>query len=377
MVKEIIKENRKPIIIIVISGLCLICGYYAIGNLGLLKGYFTTFVNLIMAFIIGYCFAFLAMPVRRLMEKSLSKMNNKKTLRIISSVVALSFVIVFFVIMFAVIGPQLWESLKTLTSYIPKYVDFLTTLYNDIITRFPELINVWEFNLANVDGIINWGKEFIISLIPSVIGFSSNIIITLFNFLVAFVIAFYIIYDKEHINLQIKKLLYSLIKKEKVDYLIHVSNVSSGMFNNFIIGKAIDSTIIGILAYVCMLIFGFPFPVLISFIIGITNMIPVFGPFIGAVPGVIIIFIINPMQAVWFALFVLALQQFDGNILGPRILGDTLGLSSLWIMFAIIVAGGLFGVPGMFFGVPIFATIYFLTKEFVNEQLKKKNIELK
>ena len=151
---------------------------------------------------------------------------------------------------------------------------------------------------------------------------------------------------------------------------------SCDIFNNFIIGKAIDSNIIGILCYIGTVVFKFPYGILVSVFIGVTNMIPVFGPFIGGIPGTLIMFMIDPWLALWFALFVFALQQFDGNFLGPLILGDKLGIPTIGILFSVCIGGGLFGVAGMFIGVPCFAVIYQAIREYINIRLEKKELSL-
>ena len=148
------------------------------------------------------------------------------------------------------------------------------------------------------------------------------------------------------------------------------------MFNSFVYGKALDSLIIGIICAICTGLMKMPYAVLISFVIGITNMIPVFGPFIGAIPCIFILLIISPYKALEFSIFVLILQQIDGNIIGPRILGDSLGLPALWIMFAIIIGGATFGIVGMFLGVPIFSVIYYLVSNRVNQALREKRIHI-
>jgi predicted PurR-regulated permease PerM len=199
---------------------------------------------------------------------------------------------------------------------------------------------------------------------------------TLLNILLSIMAGLYMLIDKERLSGYAKKINYALFPKEISEYLHRMVLASGDIFNNFIVGKAIDSLIIGILCYIGSLIFQFPYALLLSVIVGVTNMIPVFGPFIGAVPGIVILFIIHPITALYFALFVFALQQFDGNILGPLILGDKLGLPSIGILFSVCVGGGLFGIIGMFIGVPCFAVIYMAVKEFVNYRLKKKEIDL-
>ncbi|MBR3936215.1 MAG: AI-2E family transporter, partial [Oscillospiraceae bacterium] len=163
-------------------------------------------------------------------------------------------------------------------------------------------------------------------------------------------------------------------KKETAGKLVRIARESDRIFSGFINGKLIDSLIIGILCFIGMSIIGFDFTLLISFIVGVTNVIPFFGPFFGAIPSVLILLMVDPWQALWFAIFVLVLQQLDGNVIGPKILGDNTGLPALWVMFAILVGGGMFGVIGMFVGVPAFAVIYQFTKEYLENRLKKKNL---
>jgi predicted PurR-regulated permease PerM len=188
------------------------------------------------------------------------------------------------------------------------------------------------------------------------------------------IIALYILCDRERFYIQIKKVAYTLFSEPVVKQMRDLAKLSSKMFNSFIVGKIVDSLIIGIICYVGMSLIGFDFALLISFIVGCTNVIPVFGPFIGAVPGFVILLIVNPLDSLWFLVFIFALQQFDGNILGPMILGDSMGIPTLYVMFAILVGGGFFGIPGMFLGVPIFSIIYVVVKASVEKQLEKKQI---
>ena len=199
----------------------------------------------------------------------------------------------------------------------------------------------------------------------------------IFNLLLGIAIAMYVLIDRERFSLQAKKIIYFITNQKTGDYLIDLSRLSSNMIHRFILGKMLDSFIIGVICYVGMLVLGLSYPLLLSVIVGVTNMIPVFGPFIGAIPGALILLLVDPLQALWFILFIILLQQFDGNFLGPRILGDSMGLPSLWIMFAIVVGGGYFGVVGMFLGVPIFAVIYIVSKKIISNKLEKDSIQIK
>jgi len=161
-----------------------------------------------------------------------------------------------------------------------------------------------------------------------------------------------------------------------VKKLISITHTSNRIFTGFISGKILDSLIIGVLCFIGMSIFNLPMAMLVSVIVGVTNVIPYFGPFIGAIPGALIVFLVDPIKAFWFMLFILALQQFDGNILGPYILGDSIGLPAFWVIFAILVFGSIFGVLGMFIGVPTFAVIYSIIKMWIESRLEKKGMPL-
>jgi predicted PurR-regulated permease PerM len=173
---------------------------------------------------------------------------------------------------------------------------------------------------------------------------------------------------------QAKKTIMALCSKEHADDIFEFANYSNMQFGGFINGKIIDSAIIGVLCAILMSIIGLPYTVLVSTIVGITNIIPFFGPFIGAIPGTLIILLESPIQAFYFVILILALQQFDGNILGPKILGETSGLASFWVMFAILVGGGLFGFVGMVLGVPTFAVLYYYSGKLLRKKLKRKNM---
>ena len=195
-----------------------------------------------------------------------------------------------------------------------------------------------------------------------------------FDIVIAIVLSVYIMYSKETLIAQLKKAIYAVFKKETSSNLVRFARESHRIFSGFINGKLIDSLIIGILCFIGMSLIDFEFTMLISFIVGCTNVIPFFGPFLGAIPSVLILLMVDPWQAFWFAIFVFVLQQLDGNVIGPKILGDSTGLPALWVMFAILVGGGIFGIIGMFIGVPAFAVIYKFTKEYLENKLKEKNL---
>jgi predicted PurR-regulated permease PerM len=272
--------------------------------------------------------------------------------------------------------PQLVDSLLKIMDILPNYLEMAENISDELLLK----LNV-DQTLADViasysDDLFSSFMDLASKYLPEIVNYSIIFGSTVLKFLISLIIALYIMIDKERFALQFTKMSYAFLNKPQADELLNLSRVSSNVFNRFIIGKALDSLIIGAFAYLGLTLMNMPFALLLSLIIGVTNMIPVFGPFIGAIPGIFILFIIDPIMVVWFIVFVLILQQIDGNIIGPAILGDSLGLPTLWIMFAIVVGGGFYGVLGMFFGVPVFGVIYFYIKRATERRLIKKNILL-
>lgn len=197
------------------------------------------------------------------------------------------------------------------------------------------------------------------------------------NLVIGLIISIYLLASKERFVSQGKKLLYAFWDTRQANVIMEDFRLIDSTFGGFISGKILDSAIIGVLCFVVVSIMKMPYPMLISVIVGVTNIIPFFGPFIGAVPCALLILMVNPMQCLYFIIFIWILQQFDGNFLGPKILGDSTGLSGFWIIFSITIFSGLMGVPGMILGVPIFAVFYALIKRYVNRSLQKRACPIK
>ena len=196
------------------------------------------------------------------------------------------------------------------------------------------------------------------------------------DFILGMFIAAYLLIAKKRLIAQAKKILYSVTKLPVANYILYECRYIQEVFGGFIRGKLLDSLIVGVICFVCCTLFRFPYPIVISVIVGVTNIIPFFGPFVGAIPSALLILLSSPLKCLYFVIFVIALQQFDGNFLGPKILGNSTGLSSFWVLFSIMLFGGLFGFVGMVIGVPLFAVIYSLVDAFVNHRLSKKAMSL-
>jgi len=278
--------------------------------------------------------------------------------------------------------PRLYESLETLANSLPNYFE---SARNRIIQFFPdgseaETIALNIFNSA-VTFVNSWfNGEFLSDLSSVLISISTglfSVVKELLNIAIGFIVAIYVLVSKEKFSAQGKKVIYSILNIKQANTIIHGFYNANRIFSGFISGKILDSLIIGVLCYIILTIFQMPYKELVSVIVGVTNVIPFFGPFIGAIPSAFLILLIDPMKCLTFIIIILVLQQFDGNILGPKILGDVTGLGSFWVICAILVGGGLFGFVGMLVGVPVFAIIYMSVKGWVERSLKKKGISSK
>ena len=197
----------------------------------------------------------------------------------------------------------------------------------------------------------------------------------MYNWLIGLIVSIYMLAGRDKLIRQLKKLVSACVPKRFLGKVMEVAALTNGTFGKFIIGRIIDSSIILVLCFVCMTIFQMPYALLISVIVGVTNVIPIFGPFIGAIPSAFILLMVDPIKGLWFIVFIIVLQQIDGNIIGPRVVGNSIGLSGIWVMFGVIVGGGQLGVVGMLIGVPVLAVLYTVLGSWVNKRLKKKEEE--
>ena len=219
--------------------------------------------------------------------------------------------------------------------------------------------------------------SFVNNAIPNIVAVLTTTISTIFNFIMGIVIAIYVLVDREGFAKSYSRIFKSILTPKAYQNSMTFFDVSIQKFSQFFSGKLLDSLIIGIICFICMVVLRLNYSILISVFVGVCNIIPFFVLFIGAIPSALILLIDNPTSALIFLIMIIILQQIDGNLIGPRILGDSVGLSSIWIMFALIVGGGYFGFAGMLLGVPIFAIIYFIVKYFINEELDKIEIKNK
>ncbi len=364
--------------------------YYILFHSSNLSARVGAFVGIAMPVIDGLILAYLLTPILNKIEGKIIKPlyikaklpmtpKTKRRIRGFSILVTVIFVLIILYEFLGLVIPEVIISIQSIILQFPVYINNLTNWALNLIKDNPELeetVNgliqqyspkILDFLNTNVLPHIN---DIIKTLSLSVIG----VFKALWNFIIGFVISIYLIGSKERFAGQAKKIAYAFFGRKAGNEVIGDFRFIHSTFIGFIGGKIVDSIIIGIICFICTSIIGTPYAILVSVIVGVTNVIPFFGPWIGGIPSALLVLMVDPRQALYFVILILVIQQFDGNILGPKILGESTGLSSFWVIFSITIFGGLFGVLGMVVGVPIFAVFYAGVKSVVNRMLVKNNL---
>lgn len=338
-------------------------------------------IGILMPFIIGGLIAFVLNPaVARFYQffKNTCHIKNITLCKVLSILISYALVIgIISITLFGVI-PQIISSITDLINFIPTGVQQIYHFFDTIEERFPSIdMEVLRTTINNaIPNFISYVKDLATNMIPALYTVFMSTFKWVLNLVIAIIVSVYMLADKKPLVNSCKAIIYAFVPVKYIELVLEISAEANMLFSGFIVGKAIDSTIIGIICFVLMSILQLPYAVLISVFVGITNMIPYFGPFIGAVPGAIIMLFFSPVKFIIFIIMIFALQQFDGLILGPKILGDSTGLKPLWIIFAITIGGSIAGVLGMFLGVPVVAFIRYLANRLINHQLKKRKNSL-
>lgn len=331
------------------------------------------FTGVLSPFIVGFAIAYLLNTPMCFFERKLFANSKFKRGLSILLVYVLAFAVV--AILLGLIIPQVVQSVKDLASNMQSYLDGLNLLVQDLTEQFDLDSEGINTALGDFQSMMSNISTKVAQALPQIVdvGFAiGNGVITSITALISSV---YMLAGKGRLVPQLKRLLYAILPKRRSDRLLQICSHANQVFVGFINGKIIDSAIIGVLCFILCAIFRIPYPMLVSVTVGVTNVIPFFGPIIGAIPCLFILVIVDPWAALRFFVLVIGLQQFDGNILGPKILGDSTGLSAIWVLISIVTCGGLFGFPGMILGVPTFAVLYALVREWVNNRLRAKKID--
>ena len=353
-----------------------------------LPGFFTVLASIgkiLSPLISGVVIAFLLNPLvnfvdcrfRPLLQKKLKAQTAKNLSRTAGIVMALIVAGILVYGFFAMLLPQLYESVMSIVDNAGTYFNSIETWATNVLEDNPDIQGYVDKGLEQLRGFIeNWVKTTFLSDMSKLVTTVSTSVIavvkSLTNFIIGLVASIYMLWSKDTFRAQTKKIMVATMRPSAADRLLALGRNAYRIFNGFIIGKLIDSAIIGVLCYIGCEILKMPFTALVATIVGITNIIPFFGPIIGAVPSAFLILLVDPLKAFYFVIFVIVLQQLDGNVIGPKILGNTVGISGFWVLASITIAASIFGFAGMLLGVPVFALIYVLISDGVNARLRKK-----
>ena len=386
-------KHARLMLMIFIVGALLIIFNQIVGNYESFSEGVGTIKTIISPFIYGFVMAYLLSPIYNVTVRGLYKLlgkyfKNKQRLfsfcKLVASIVAVVCLIGAVAGLIALIVPQVIESLTGILKSLPQRLTQLSALFNDITSKMDNkrlAMKMSEIYAQVQTNLIELAQTKLLPGMGAFVGqVSTQVLLTLktmMNVMIGVMACVYMLNSKERFQGQFKKVILATLPKEKAEAIFDFAKFTNRTFGGFINGKIIDSIIIGIICFILMKIFGFPYPILISAIIGITNVIPFFGPFIGAIPAAIIILLVSPIHALYFLILIFILQQVDGNIIGPAILGNTTGIASFWVLFSIVIGGGLFGFIGMVLGVPVFAIIYYYFSRSINKRLEAKGLEFR
>lgn len=365
----------------------LILLFFAIYRWEDIFGFICKLVSILTPFIYGLAIAYLLNPVVRFFEnkvyskllkkiKNKKKKDRKKIARVLSLCTSTIIFVGLLVTSISFLIPEMLKSIEMFVTNINIYLNNSKELLINLFGGSEAITDFINDNYASLAEFFNnlFNQQMFDNLIETL----GNSILGTFKFLsnliIGYIIAIYILVDKEKFKAQSKKLLYTVLDNDRVNIILENTRYTDKVFGNFFSGQLIDALIVGILCFIVMMIFQMPYPLIVAVIVGITNIIPYFGPFIGAIPSAFLIFLVDPGKSLIFLIFIFILQQIDGNILAPKILGSKTGLSSFWVLFSLLIFGGLFGIVGMILGVPLFSILYSFINGVLKRKLKTKNL---
>jgi len=394
--KEMTDKTFKNYFFLITFGICLLV---ALLNIKYLVGYFGLFVNIITPVLIGLGIAFiLNIPMSFIEMHFLGFMNRFKTKerrfkikerrfkskknrdlnkgkRMISITLTFIFVIGILAGLITFVIPQVSESVDTLMVKLPGYVDSFNSLIDDILAFFNLPETLWSDITIEWDALMEQFGNLLLSSVPEIFNVTKNITVGFFNVIMGIVISIYLLADKENLLTLKDKLIYAYIRKDQADFIQDVSTTANQVFHGFIAGQITEAFILGTLCTVGLAILQIPYALLIGVLVGMTSVIPVFGAFLGAVPSAFILLVVNPLYCLIFVVYIITLQQVESNVIYPRVVGGSIGLSGLWVLVGMIIGGSIFGFLGIILGIPSFAVFYAVFRKITNERIEKMIIE--
>lgn len=363
--------------------------YFALLRLDSITNAVSMVIDVLKPILYGMVIAYLLNPIVKQvdrilvprLEKYMQKNRAKKCSRGIGVILSLVFLFALITALCNMLIPELVKSIRDLIITLPGQLNNVVDWFNHLQASDTAMGILMRNALEEgTTTLQNWLRT---DLMPQVNTIMSNLTVgvlnilnEVLNFLIGLIVSVYLLFSKEQYSAQCKKMTYAFLKTNHANMLLHLTKKSNEIFGGFIIGKIIDSAIIGVLCFIGLSLIKMPYTLLVSVIVGVTNVIPFFGPYIGAIPSAFLILLSNPKKGLYFIIFILVLQQIDGNVIGPKILGNSTGLSPFWVVFSILIGGGMFGFVGMIMGVPTFAVIYYIISMITSQRLERKNLPL-
>ncbi|MDF2484525.1 MAG: putative permease [Herbinix sp.] len=380
---ELNKNNMKKIIGIISFAILL---YVGLQHLDVVLGVLSFGLNLIFPFVLGAAIAFIInVPMRAIEKRLFVKRGSHRGLamkmkRPLSLIITLILVIGIIILVVFLVVPEIINTFRTISNYLPDFFNRAESSYLKLTRQYPflkEYINIdqinWQGFLRNVyNFILNSGAD----MLQSTFYVATSIFGGMFDFFLGFIFAIYILAQKEKLGTQARKLLYAFLPEKAADKTLSICSLSETTFSKFLSGQCLEAVILGLLFFIVMSIFSFPYALMISVLIGFTALIPLFGAFIGCVIGAFLILIVEPVTALVFILMFIIIQQIEGNFIYPHVVGGSIGLPSMWVLVAVTIGGSTFGVAGMLIFIPMTSVIYTLLREATNHRIRQRKIEV-
>lgn len=375
-------KSMKPFFILIAFAVLL---FWALENIKFLTSILSAGFSIFAPFILGSCIAFILNVPMKKIEKFIFPKPNKKQMKFkrpVSLILTLLLFVFVIAVVFGLVIPELSNSFTTLTDSVVQFLQIFEQQHPAFLDEFAEylpssqeLANInWEEVAQKLFSVIGSGAG---SLINTTVNAASRIFSAVLTFFIAFVFSIYILLQKENLGRQFKKLIYAFIPKAKADYFFYIANLSNKTFSNFLSGQCTEAVILGTVFFIAMTIFRFPYALMVSVLISVTALIPIFGAFIGCFVGAFMILMTDGfIKTIWFIVMFLILQQLEGNLIYPKVVGNSVGLPSIWVFAAVSIGGSAFGVVGMLVFIPLCSVLYSLLRESVNRRIKSKQIKI-
>lgn len=386
------KDSFKRVVLLALCIILLILVFFYTEKIWLFLGWLIThtktiLVAIALAFVINLptkAFEKILTPKKKDEKDKKKAKENKEEVkeyskgrRIISLLLAITCILFVITLITTFIIPDIVDNIKGIVENIPEYIEKCKDFLYEKKDRFNisnDTVNELVTYTNNALSELGLSLENIVS---ETFKITTGIASGVFDFIISFILAIYMIMDKERLCGALKKVVYAFCKKDKADYIVRAAGVFNKTYSGFVSGQIIEAVILGILCYLGMVIFRMEYASIISVCIGVFALIPIFGAFVGAIPGVFIMLMISPIKALWFVVYIVVLQQIEGNVIYPKVVGTSIGISGFWVLVALVIGGSLGGVLGILLGIPAFAAVYILFKEVVNDKLEKNKIDSK